>query len=131
MKKFILPIAIASLLIACGGSSSGEKKEDDKKEDKKEASADISNDPDYKKGLALVAGSDCFTCHKVDEQFTGPSYKDVAIKYAGMPDTIITHLAGKIINGGTGVWGAIYMTEHKTISQEDAEAMVKYIMKLK
>ena len=95
------------------------------------AAADPSSNPDYAKGLALIGGADCLTCHKVDEPLTGPTYRDVANKYAPLPDTIIRHLAGKIISGGNGVWGEVFMTPHPAVSIEDAEAMVKYILLLK
>jgi len=61
----------------------------------------------------------------------GPSYRDVANKYASLPDTIVTHLAGKIIKGGSGVWGEVPMTPHPALSEEDAKSMVKYILLLK
>ena len=126
MKKIICSLALLSLLAACGG---GEEK---KKEEKPaEATTDISDNPDYKKGLALVASNDCLTCHNVAEKHTGPSYRDVANKYAGTTDTIVTHLAHKIIKGGNGVWGETFMTPHASLSEEDAEAMVKYILLLK
>lgn len=130
MIKIILPIAFVVILSACGGSSSDKKTETgtDKKES---AVADNSKNPDYEKGLGLIAKSDCLTCHKVDDKITGPSYRDVANKYAGLPDTIVTHLASKIISGGNGVWGDIYMLPHPGISKDDAEAMVKYILLLK
>lgn len=121
----LLCILLISGLFSCGSggdSSSG---------DKKQADSGLSSNPDYQKGLELIAKSDCLTCHKVDETLTGPKYRDVANKYAGMPDTIIGHLAGKIIHGGTGVWGQVYMTPHPTLSRENAEAMVKYILLLK
>ena len=132
MKKLILPLAMVCLLAACGGGSD-KKTEPETKTDQKPADTgnDISSNPDYKKGLALISGSDCLTCHKVDEKLTGPSYRDVANKYAGTSDTIVTHLANKIIKGGSGVWGATPMVAHASISQEDAEAMVKYILLLK
>ena len=126
MKKLFLPILAISLFTACGGSD--EKKTD---ADNKDDVTDITQHPDYQKGLDLLAKSDCFTCHKVDEPITGPTYREVANKYAGMPDTIISHLAGKIINGGKGVWGEVFMTPHADLSQADAEAMVKYILLLK
>jgi cytochrome c len=126
MKKIILSFAVLSFLAACGGGNGS-----DKKEEKKETTTDITENPDYKKGLALIANSDCLTCHKVDEALTGPTYRDVANKYASLPDTIIGHLAGKIITGGNGVWGDTYMTPHPALSKEDAEAMVKYILLLK
>ena len=46
-------------------------------------------------------------------------------------DENIDHLADKIIAGGQGVWGAIPMTPHPTLSKDDAKEMVKYILSLK
>jgi len=123
MKKIILPLLSLALLTACGGSetsSSPEKK-----------TAEAPKDPAYQKGLELVAKSDCLTCHKINDPFTGPSYAAVAEKYAGADAAKITDLAHKIIKGGMGVWGSAMMTPHPMISQEDAEAMVKYILLLK
>jgi hypothetical protein len=36
---------------------------------------DLSANPDYQKGLELIAKSDCLTCHKVSEKLTGPRIK--------------------------------------------------------
>ncbi|MFI5133620.1 MAG: c-type cytochrome [Chitinophagales bacterium] len=123
MKKILLPIIGIGLLIACNSGGSKEKIEP--------GANDITKNPDYQKGLALVAKSDCFTCHKIDEQLTGPAYRDVANKYAAMPDTIVAYLAKKIIAGGTGTWGAIFMVPHPQVAEEDAKQMVKYILLLK
>ena len=132
MKKIILSMMMAAAISSCGGKNDkkaeGETKMD---EDKKETVADLSQNPDYQKGLALIAKSDCLTCHKIDEVLTGPSYRDVANKYAGTSDTIVNYLAGKIITGGKGVWGEVIMTAHAGLSQSDAEAMAKYILLLK
>lgn len=87
-------------------------------------------DPVYTKGLALVGKSDCLTCHKIDDKLIGPSYKDIAIKYAGAPHDVITALASSIIKGGSGNWGNVPMTPHPTLSQEEAETMVRYILTL-
>lgn len=110
-------------LAACGSSGS--------KSEKKEAPADITKSPDYQKGLDLVAASNCMTCHTIEQALTGPAYRDVANKYADYPDTIVSHLAGKVISGGNGVWGQIYMTPHPDISKADAETMVRYILLLR
>ena len=128
MKKFVFPVIVISLLIAC---NSGDSKDEKKEEKTVSEVVDITKDPDYQKGLSLASGSDCFTCHKIDEPLTGPTYRDVANKYAGMSDTIVTHLAKKIIEGGHGVWGEVPMTPHPAISEDDAKAMVKYILLLK
>jgi cytochrome c len=130
MKKLLLSLTIASLIASCGG---GDKKEAEPKpadptiETPKD---DLSKNPDYEKGLALLAQSDCFTCHKVDEKITGPTYRDVANKYENTAANV-KMLAEKIIKGGKGNWGEVMMTPHSGISQEDAEAMAKYILLLK
>jgi cytochrome c len=126
MKKIFLPFLVLSLFTACGGG--GDKKTD---ADKKEDVTDNTQNPDYQKGLDLVARNNCMTCHKIDETFTGPPYMEVARKYASYPDTIVAHLAGKVINGGSGVWGEIFMTPNPSVTQQDAESMVKYILLLK
>jgi len=130
MKRVLIVTVALTMLAACGGNETGKTTE--KKEDTtKTASADPSANPDYQKGLAVEASSDCATCHKIDEKVQGPAYQDIAKKYAGFPDTIVTHLAKKIISGGTGVWGDIVMIPHPQLSQADAEAAVKYILLLK
>ena len=125
MKRIVFSCLIITALYACGGSNSKNEKNPG------DNSVDVTKNPDYQKGLSLVAKNQCLTCHNVDEAVTGPPYREVAKKYAGMPDTIVSHLAKKIISGGNGVWGEIFMTPHPTLSQADAEAMVKYILLLK
>ncbi len=131
MKKTLFTSAVALLLIACGGSGT-ENNEQPKEEAKQETAAppSPSDNPDYEKGLALIAASDCLTCHKVDEKLTGPAYRDVANKYENT-EANIKLLAEKIVKGGTGVWGEIPMTPHPAITPADAEQMVKYILLLK
>ncbi|MFM6994928.1 MAG: c-type cytochrome [Sediminibacterium sp.] len=128
MRKIVCALSAAVLLVACGG---GETKKETTTEATTAAPENkLSDNPDYSKGLALVAGSDCLTCHKVAEKNIGPAYQDVAAKYENT-DENIEMLAGKIIKGGSGNWGAIPMTAHAQLSQDDAEAMVKYILLLK
>jgi cytochrome c len=124
MKKISILLLAAIVLFACNSNDSKSEKKDD--------AADISKNPDYQKGLELVAKNDCLTCHRVDEKIQGPSYRDVANKYASLPDTIIGHLAKKIIAGGSGNWAeSPLMTPHPSLSEDDAKAMVKYILLLK
>lgn len=94
----------------------------------KPAAADDS--ADIKKGETLISKSDCLACHKVDAKLLGPSYKDVANKYPNNAATV-SQLVSKIKKGGSGVWGAIPMSPHPALSDDDAKAMVKYILSLK
>ena len=127
MRKILYTLSAAFLLVACGG---GATKTETTTETAASAETKLSDNPDYTKGLALIAGSDCLTCHKVAEKNIGPAYEEVAAKYENTDDNI-EMLAGKIIKGGSGNWGAIPMTPHTSLSEADAEQMVKYILLLK
>lgn len=134
MKRTIFFTSLIALLAACGGGASNKPASDSAATTtaaSKPAEADMSGNPDYQKGLALVANSDCFTCHKIDEKLTGPAYQEVANKYANAGDTVVPYLAHRIINGGSGVWGEAAMTPHADLSEADAEAMAKYVLLLK
>ncbi len=133
MKKYLAFFSIILLFAACGGNNNNANTSTVAADSTSTAAAatnDISSNPDYQKGLALVAKSNCLTCHKIDEKVIGPAYKDVANKYAGN-DTAVTYLAHKVIAGGKGVWGEVMMTPHPDLSEADAEQMVKYILLLK
>jgi cytochrome c len=75
------------------------------------------------------------TCHRLHKEAAGasigPSYSEVAKKYAPAADTTIDRLVHKIIAGGSGVWGSVPMTPHAAVSPADAKEMVVYILALK
>ena len=54
--------------------------------------------------LATLETSGCLACHDVTGQRIGPPFAEVMKKYAGRADAA-DYLAGKIRNGGSGVWG--------------------------
>ena len=128
MKKVLGTMVVVISLMACGGNK--ESKTAEGTTNAAASTNSLADNPDYQKGLALVGKSDCLTCHKVDEKNIGPAYREVAAKYENN-DENVKMLAGKIIKGGSGVWGAIPMTPHPTLSQEDAEALAKYVLLLK
>ena len=142
MKKYMVIVAAACLFAACGGGSSNSGGSDTTTNSTDNSSTssngDISSNPDYQKGLALIGGSDCLTCHKINDKLVGPAYQEVADKYAGV-DTAVTYLAHRIINGvganDTHNWGSetnnAVMTPHPQVSEADAEQMVKYVLLLK
>jgi len=130
MKKYFVTIAIVSFIAACGNNASNTANADSAASNPSSSANDISANPDYQKGLALIATSDCLTCHKVDEKLTGPPYRDVANKYENT-DANVKMLAEKVIKGGSGNWGPVAMTPHPAISEADAEQMVKYVLLLR
>ena len=79
---------------------------------------------------ALMAGSDCATCHNRDTKSRGPSFAQLAEKYKPDAETL-TALATKIRNGGTGVWGQEVMPAHPLITMHEATTMANYMVSFK
>lgn len=132
MRKYLFVILVMTAIVACNSEGS-DKAAGDTATAKTETPNNLSNNPDYQKGLELIGQSDCFTCHSVTgDRIQGPTYEEVANRYSGRPDTVVNYLAKKIITGGAGNWAETpLMTPHPTLSEEDAMAMVKYILLLK
>ena len=79
---------------------------------------------------ALAKSKNCMACHSVDKKLVGPSYKDVAAKFgkdAGAADM----LAGKIIKGSSGTWGAVPMPPNANVSEAEAKTLATWILSLK
>ena len=73
----------------------------------------------------------CTTCHVVTGAKTiGPTYADVAKKYAGQKDAE-AKLADKVKKGGQGVWGQVPMPPNAAVSDPDVKALVKWILSVK
>lgn len=78
---------------------------------------------------ALAQKSNCLACHQVANKVVGPSFKDIAKKYAGK-DASAT-LVGKVKGGGSGAWGAIPMPANPQLSDDDAKKLVSWILSMK
>jgi cytochrome c len=130
MKKTILFLLIYSVVIlACNSSGSSSSKTDSA------ATAPAAPAAADSKGLELIGASDCTTCHRLHKESAGasigPSYSEVATKYAPAADTTADRLVHKIITGGSGVWGTVPMTPHPALAPADVKEMVTYILSLK
>jgi cytochrome c len=123
-------LIIFTLIVIIASCGNNENKTTDKATNTEQATADVPADPEAEKGLALVAKSDCFTCHQVMDNATGPAYQAIAERYKDKPGSVDS-LAQKVIKGGAGNWGTVPMTAHPTVSEEDAKTMVKYVLSLK
>lgn len=72
----------------------------------------------------------CLACHAVDAKRIGPSFKDVAAKYADDKKAVAT-LAAKVRKGGGGVWGTIPMPANTQVSEADAKKLVEWVLTAK
>jgi cytochrome c len=75
----------------------------------------------------LATKSGCMACHAVDKKLVGPSYQDVAKKYAGNAGAVKL-LAEKVKKGGTGTWGQIPMPPNAAVSDANIEVLVKWVL---
>lgn len=79
---------------------------------------------------ALAKKHNCLACHTVDKKVVGPSYKEIAQKYAGDKAASKT-LEGRVKAGSTGVWGPVPMPPNATVPDADNKALVAWILSLK
>lgn len=84
---------------------------------------------------ALAKSKNCLACHVVDAKRVGPSYKEIANRYAGQKD-VEAMLAEKIIKGSRGVWKKelgreVLMPPNATVKPDEAARLAKWILSLK
>ena len=102
MKAFVLAAAVAALAAAAPAQASEE----------------------------LAKKHNCLACHQTNAKLVGPSYKDVAAKYAGQKDAV-AKLAEKIQKGGTGVWGQIPMPANPQVTEAEAKTLAAWVLTVK
>ena len=78
----------------------------------------------------LLKKHNCVACHANERKMVGPSYKDVAAKYAADKGAA-EKLAKKIKGGGSGVWGQMPMPPHPQLADADALKLAQYVLTIK
>ena len=76
---------------------------------------------------ALATSKNCMTCHAVDKKLVGPSYREVAGKYANQRDAT-DRLAIKIMKGGSGVWGPVPMPANAQVNEAEAKRLAAWVL---
>lgn len=79
---------------------------------------------------ALATAKNCMSCHAVDKKLVGPSYKDVAAKYAGQKDAA-DKLAVKLMKGSTGTWGPVPMPANPQVNDAEAKKLAAWVLTIK
>ena len=78
----------------------------------------------------LAKKYNCTACHATDKKMVGPSYKDVAAKYAGQADAV-AKLSEKVKKGGSGVWGPVPMPPNAAVPDADIKTLVEWVLATK
>lgn len=76
--------------------------------------------------LELATKNACMACHAVDKKLVGPSYQDVAKKYAGDKE-VVAKLTESIKKGGSGKWGPVPMPAQAQLSDADAKTLASWV----
>ncbi len=79
---------------------------------------------------ALATSKNCMACHALDRKLVGPSYKDVAAKYAG-DASALDKLAHKIQKGGAGTWGPVPMPANPQVNDAEAHKLAAWVLTVK
>ena len=77
--------------------------------------------------MALATKHTCTACHAVDKKLVGPSYQDVAKKYAGQKDAEAA-LITSVRKGSSGKWGPVPMPANASASDAELQTLVKWIL---
>ena len=80
--------------------------------------------------VKLAQDKACLACHTVDKKVVGPSYKEVAAKYRADKGAE-AKLIKKVREGGSGVWGQVPMPPNATVSEKEAQILVKWVLSQK
>ncbi len=89
------------------------------------ASAGKALEPPSSQMSQLLSKSNCTACHAQDSTLLGPSFAQIAQKYAQRSDAAL-YLAGKIRQGSSGVWGSIPMPA-TGLGESDAASIARWL----
>jgi len=78
----------------------------------------------------MYKAKNCFACHRIEHNHLGPSFKNVASKYANDKDAA-ARLAQKIREGGAGVWGPSPMPAQTQVTEAEALTLARWILEVK
>ena len=78
----------------------------------------------------LLNANACSGCHALDKRVVGPSFREVAAKYAADRNAPL-RLANKIRGGGQGVWGQVPMPPNAAMQEADLRRIVAWVLEQK
>jgi sulfite dehydrogenase len=76
----------------------------------------------------MLTANACSACHTLDARVIGPSFREIAAKFAADADAV-ARLSKKVRDGGSGNWGNLPMPPHPHLSDVDLGQMVSWILK--
>ena len=78
----------------------------------------------------LMTANACLGCHALEARVVGPSFKEVAARYAADPEAA-QKLQARIRNGGQGAWGQVPMPPNPALADAELEKLVGWVLQQK
>jgi cytochrome c551/c552 len=75
----------------------------------------------------LLEAHACVGCHALAAKLVGPSFREIAARYAGDADAA-ARLSAKVRAGGQGAWGAVPMPPAPGISDADLSTLIGWVL---
>ena len=75
----------------------------------------------------LLNAHACGGCHALDQRVVGPSFREIARRYAGESGAA-ARLAAKVRAGGQGVWGQVPMPPAAGIPDSDLSMLIAWVL---
>ncbi|MBR8400603.1 c-type cytochrome [Burkholderia cenocepacia] len=85
---------------------------------------------DQADGLALAQRKNCMACHAIGKPLMGPSFHDIAGKYAARGDAA-DYLAQSIVKGSVGVWGSVPMPANTQLTSIEAHTLAQWVLSVR
>lgn len=77
---------------------------------------------------AIAKQNACLGCHAVQKKVVGPSFQDIAKRYANNPDAT-EMLKNKILKGGSGSWGVVPMPANARLNDKELSLLLAWILR--
>ena len=78
----------------------------------------------------LLDAHACSGCHGLDKRVVGPSFKEIARRYAGDAGAA-ARLAAKVRAGGQGAWGQVPMPPNPGLSEHEVKTLAGWVLEQK
>ena len=82
---------------------------------------------DVSRAQSIAKQNACLGCHATNKKIVGPSFQDVAKKYANDPNAKV-FLKNKILKGGSGSWGVVPMPANAKLSDADVSLLASWVL---
>lgn len=86
--------------------------------------------PDHDPAHKLLTANACTGCHDTEKRVVGPSFREIAAKYAGDAGAP-ARLVAKVRSGGAGAWGPVPMPPNAAVAEAELRAMVDWVLAVK